>query len=33
MKQQKYGRIINMASINGLAGFAGKAAYNTPKQE
>lgn len=31
MKQQKFGRIINMASINGLVGFAGKAAYNSAK--
>jgi 3-hydroxybutyrate dehydrogenase len=31
MKQQKYGRIINMASINGVIGFAGKAAYNSAK--
>jgi 3-hydroxybutyrate dehydrogenase len=31
MKQQGYGRIINMASINGLVGFAGKAAYNSAK--
>lgn len=31
MKAQKFGRIINMASINGLIGFAGKAAYNTSK--
>ncbi|HMG10853.1 MAG TPA: 3-hydroxybutyrate dehydrogenase [Mucilaginibacter sp.] len=31
MKQQKYGRIINMSSINGLVGFAGKAAYNSAK--
>jgi 3-hydroxybutyrate dehydrogenase len=31
MKKQKYGRIINMASINGLIGFAGKAAYNSAK--
>ena len=31
MKAQKYGRIINMASINGLIGFAGKAAYNSAK--
>jgi len=31
MKQQKYGRIINMASINGLIGFAGKAGYNSAK--
>ncbi|WNF36503.1 3-hydroxybutyrate dehydrogenase [Bacillaceae bacterium IKA-2] len=31
MKQQKFGRIINVASINGLVGFAGKAGYNTAK--
>lgn len=31
MKQQNYGRIVNMASINGLVGFAGKAAYNSAK--
>lgn len=31
MKTQKYGRIINMASINGLIGFAGKAGYNSAK--
>lgn len=31
MKKQKHGRIINMASINGLIGFAGKAAYNSAK--
>ena len=31
MKKQNYGRIINMASINGLIGFAGKAAYNSAK--
>lgn len=31
MKQQQFGRIINMASINGLIGFAGKAAYNSAK--
>lgn len=31
MKQQGSGRIINMASINGLIGFAGKAAYNSAK--
>ncbi|PGK47099.1 3-hydroxybutyrate dehydrogenase [Bacillus anthracis] len=31
MKKQKYGRIINVASINGLVGFAGKAAYNSAK--
>ncbi|GAK03998.1 LOW QUALITY PROTEIN: D-beta-hydroxybutyrate dehydrogenase [Geomicrobium sp. JCM 19037] len=31
MKQQQYGRIINMASINGLIGYAGKSAYNSAK--
>ncbi|WP_071393153.1 3-hydroxybutyrate dehydrogenase [Bacillus tuaregi] len=31
MKAQKCGRIINMASINGLIGFAGKAGYNSAK--
>lgn len=31
MKDQGYGRILNMASINGLVGFAGKAAYNSAK--
>jgi len=31
MKKQQYGRIINVASINGLIGFAGKAAYNSAK--
>ncbi len=31
MKKRKYGRIINIASINGLIGFAGKAAYNSAK--
>lgn len=31
MKQQGYGRVLNMASINGLIGFAGKAAYNSAK--
>ncbi len=31
MKKQQYGRIINMASINGLIGFAGKSAYNSAK--
>src|SRR5690606_5667105 len=31
MKQQNFGRIINIASINGLVGFAGKAGYNTAK--
>lgn len=31
MKKQGFGRIINMASINGLVGFSGKAAYNSAK--
>lgn len=31
MKKNGYGRIINIASINGLVGFAGKAAYNSAK--
>lgn len=31
MKRQGYGRILNIASINGLVGFAGKAAYNSAK--
>lgn len=31
MKKRKYGRIINIASINGLIGFANKAAYNSAK--
>jgi len=31
MKKQQSGRIINMASINGVIGFAGKAAYNSAK--
>lgn len=31
MKRQRFGRIINMASINGLIGFAGKVAYNSAK--
>lgn len=31
MKKQKSGRIINIASINGLIGFAGKSAYNSAK--
>ncbi|MCC7524260.1 MAG: 3-hydroxybutyrate dehydrogenase [Chitinophagaceae bacterium] len=31
MKRQQFGRIINMASVNGLIGFAGKAAYNSAK--
>lgn len=31
MKKQRFGRILNMASVNGLIGFAGKAAYNSAK--
>lgn len=31
MKRQHGGRILNIASINGLVGFAGKAAYNSAK--
>lgn len=31
MKKQGFGRIINIASINGVIGFAGKAAYNSAK--
>jgi 3-hydroxybutyrate dehydrogenase len=31
MKKQGFGRIINMSSINGIIGFAGKAAYNSAK--
>ncbi|MDP9729520.1 3-hydroxybutyrate dehydrogenase [Alicyclobacillus sp. TC] len=31
MKERQWGRIINIASINGLIGFAGKAAYNSAK--
>ncbi|MFJ7746891.1 3-hydroxybutyrate dehydrogenase [Peribacillus sp. NPDC097295] len=31
MKKQGSGRIINMASVNGLIGFAGKAAYSSAK--
>jgi 3-hydroxybutyrate dehydrogenase len=31
MKKQKNGRIINMASINGVIGFSGKSAYNSAK--
>ncbi len=31
MKKQGFGRIINIASINGLIGFANKAAYNSAK--
>ncbi len=31
MKARRFGRILNIASINGLVGFAGKAAYNSAK--
>ncbi len=31
MKSSGWGRIISIASINGLVGFAGKAAYNSAK--
>ncbi|KQL32554.1 3-hydroxybutyrate dehydrogenase [Psychrobacillus sp. FJAT-21963] len=31
MRKRGFGRILNMASINGLVGFAGKAAYNSAK--
>lgn len=31
MRTRQFGRIINMASINGLIGFAGKAGYNSAK--
>lgn len=31
MKKQNFGRIVNLSSINGLIGFAGKAAYNSAK--
>jgi len=31
MKKQGGGTILNMASVNGLIGFAGKAAYNSAK--
>jgi 3-hydroxybutyrate dehydrogenase len=31
MRENGFGRIINMSSINGLVGFAGKAAYNSAK--
>ncbi|MFJ7667991.1 3-hydroxybutyrate dehydrogenase [Lysinibacillus sp. NPDC097195] len=31
MKKNNYGRILNMASINGVIGFAGKAGYNAAK--
>lgn len=31
MKKQKFGRILNIASINGIIGFSGKSAYNSAK--
>jgi len=31
MKKARYGRVVNVASINGLVGFAGKSAYNSAK--
>jgi 3-hydroxybutyrate dehydrogenase len=31
MKQRRWGRVLSIASINGLVGFAGKAGYNTAK--
>jgi 3-hydroxybutyrate dehydrogenase len=31
MKRRRWGRIVNVASINGLVGFAGKAGYNSAK--
>jgi 3-hydroxybutyrate dehydrogenase len=31
MKQRSFGRVVNLASINGLVGFAGKAGYNSAK--
>ncbi|WP_242340248.1 3-hydroxybutyrate dehydrogenase [Anaeromyxobacter sp. SG66] len=31
MKRQGFGRILNVASVNGLVGFAGKSAYNSAK--
>ena len=31
MRKNGFGRILNIASINGLVGFAGKAAYNSSK--
>jgi 3-hydroxybutyrate dehydrogenase len=31
MKKQRWGRVVNVASINGLVGFAGKAGYNSAK--
>ncbi|WP_127581673.1 3-hydroxybutyrate dehydrogenase [Paenibacillus koleovorans] len=31
MRARRFGRILNIASINGLIGFAGKTAYNSAK--
>ncbi|MDR3634937.1 MAG: 3-hydroxybutyrate dehydrogenase [Isosphaeraceae bacterium] len=31
MRARGYGRILSLASVNGLVGFAGKAAYNSAK--
>lgn len=31
MKKQGFGRVLNIASINGVIGFAGKSAYNSAK--
>jgi 3-hydroxybutyrate dehydrogenase len=31
MRERGWGRVVNIASINGLVGFAGKAAYNSAK--
>jgi 3-hydroxybutyrate dehydrogenase len=31
MRRQRFGRVLNVASVNGLVGFAGKAAYNSAK--
>ena len=31
MRRRHRGRVLNMASVNGLVGFAGKAAYNSAK--
>lgn len=31
MKSKQHGRIVNVASVNGLIGFPGKAAYNSAK--
>src|SRR5512133_836123 len=31
IKRQRWGRVVNVASINGLVGFAGKAGYNSAK--